>query len=193
MSRQPCQLSGEQMPPLRSGWEDVCTLVLGPTRWSGRQGANGLLAVIWDHLWALKPGLALIKGRRALSMLPWGIYHQVQAAAGAWLLIISKNPLVLQSLTLPPLGGQFTGRKVPAHAGIMLRCNNGRAARFGNGGSPPGPGEHSFSQLPGFLCGTSQQSPPLLSGCEAAALAACLGCSTGRAGPQVGAGRWACL
>lgn len=56
-----------------------------------------------------------------------------------------KNLIVLQSLTLPPLGGKFTCGKVPAHAGVMLRCNNGGPARFGDGGALLGPGEHGFS------------------------------------------------
>lgn len=94
MARQPCQLSGEQMPSLQSGWEDVHALALALTRWSGGQGGKRPLIVVWDHLWALKPGLALLGGRRALSALPLGIYHQVQAAAGAWLLIISKKTLL---------------------------------------------------------------------------------------------------
>lgn len=191
MPRWPCQLSGEQMPSLQSGWEDVHGLVLEPTCWSAGRGGKRPLTVVWDHLWALKPGLALLGGRRALSTLPLGIYHQVQAAARAWLLI-SKKLVVLQSLTLPPLGGKFTCGKVPAHAGVMLRCNNGRPARFGDGGSPPGPGELLPSRRapsaasPGSRLRRFLDMKMLLS-------QRARGCSAGQAGPQVGAGPWACL
>lgn len=60
----------------------------------------------------------------------------------SWSLAINnkqKNLIVLQGLTPPPLRGEFTCGKVPAHAGVMLRCNNGRPARFGASGSPTGP------------------------------------------------------
>lgn len=138
MLRWPCQLSGEQMPSLQSGWEDVNALVSGPMCWTGGQRGKHPLTKFWDHLWALKPALAERRGeKRTLSMLPLGIYHQVQAAAEAWPLKNRQNPLVrLQSLTLSPLGGMFTSGKVPVHAGEMLRFSKGRPVRFGAGSSP---------------------------------------------------------
>lgn len=111
-----------------------------------------------------------------------------------WLSTISKKTLViLQSLTLPLLGGEFACRKVPARAGVMLRCNKGRLQGLGTAAPPRAPLNPASPPLPGSRCSISQQLPLLLSRREDAALAACLGCLAGRAGLQVGAGPWACF
>ncbi|XP_065496938.1 cyclic nucleotide-gated channel beta-1-like isoform X4 [Caloenas nicobarica] len=170
------------------------TLVLGPMCWSEGRGGKRPLTVVWDHLGVLTPGLVLLGGRRALSTLPLGIYHQLQAAAEAWLSTISKKTLIiLQTLTLPLLGGEFACGKVPARAGVMLRCNKGRLQGLGTAALPGALLSPASPPLPSSHRSISQQPPPPLSGCEDAALAACLGCSAGRAGLQVGAEPWACL
>lgn len=72
--RHPRQPSGEQIPSLQSGGEDVCDLVLGPLRleW-GVRGKASSDSGFGPSLGA-QPDLALLGGGRALSTLPLGIY-----------------------------------------------------------------------------------------------------------------------
>lgn len=116
----------DHVPSLPSGWEDLHTLLLVPI--SGGQGGKHHLTVVWDHVWVLQPGCALLGGRRALSTLPLGIYHQIKAADRARLLILSKKP-ICSEFDCSSLGWQVHLWKVPAH--MMLRCNNGCCKGWG--------------------------------------------------------------
>lgn len=74
MPRHPRQPSGEQIPSLQSGGEDVCALVLGPLRleW-GVRGKASSDSGLGPSLGA-QPDLALLGGGRALFTLPLSIY-----------------------------------------------------------------------------------------------------------------------